>query len=211
MENPSRIKVAIADDHQVVIDGICAMLENSQEIEMVGSAYDGKSAIDVVRILKPQVLLMDINMPDMDGIEATKIISRQHPDVKILMLSMLKEQSMVRKALDYGALGYVLKNEGKENLIEAIQCVANDKQYLSDGISLESQIAYPQDGTPRISRREKQVLELIVNEYTAKEIATELFISVNTVDAHRKNLLMKLDVRNTAGLVRTAIEHHLLG
>ncbi len=207
MNEKSRIKIAIVDDHQVVIDGICAMLESSDVIEVVGSAFDGKSAVDVVRILKPEVLLMDINMPDMNGIEATRIICRQHPEVKILMLSMLKEQSMVRKALEYGALGYILKNEGKETLIEAIQCVARGDKYLSEGISPESQIT---DGKPKISRREKQVLQLIVNEFTAKEIAEELFISVNTVDAHRKNLLMKLDARNTAGLVRMALQQKLI-
>ena len=203
------IRIAIVDDHQVVIDGICAMLAGSDQIEVIGTAHNGKDAMDVVRILKPDLVLMDISMPVMDGIETTQMLTRQHPETRILMLSMLKEQSMVKKALDYGAAGYILKNEGKETLIQAIKQVASGQEYLSEGV-IESQKRQNTSPGPKISRREKQVLRLIVNEYTAKEISDELFISINTVDSHRKNLLMKLDARNTAGLVRMAIEHDLL-
>lgn len=208
-QNINGISIVIVDDHQVVIDGICAMLTGTEQIEVVGTAHNGKDAIDIVRILKPDLVLMDISMPVMDGIEATQMLTRQYPDTKILMLSMLKEQSMVKRALDHGAVGYVLKNEGKETLIEAIEQVASGQKYLSEGVVESQKIQQSQTG-PKISRRERQVLRLIVNEYTAKEISDELFISINTVDSHRKNLLMKLDVRNTAGLVRMAIEHDLL-
>jgi DNA-binding NarL/FixJ family response regulator len=206
----NKIRIAIVDDHQVVIDGIGAMLAGSEQIEVIGTAHNGRDAINLVRILKPDLVLMDISMPEMDGIESTQMLSRQHPETKILMLSMLKEQSMVKRALDHGALGYVLKNEGKETLVEAIKQVASGQKYLSEGV-LENQKKKTKTLIgPQISRREKQVLKLIVNEYTAKEISDELFISINTVDSHRKNLLMKLDARNTAGLVRMAIEYDLL-
>ncbi|NND32209.1 MAG: response regulator transcription factor [Saprospiraceae bacterium] len=204
------IRIAIVDDHQVVIDGICAMLAGSEQIEVVGTAHNGKDAIDIVRILKPNLVLMDISMPVMDGIETTQMLTRQYPETKILMLSMLKEQSMVKRALDHGAVGYVLKNEGKETLIEAIEQVASGEKYLSEGVVESQKMQKQTPAGPKISRREKQVLQLIVNEYTAKEISDELFISINTVDSHRKNLLMKLDARNTAGLVRMAIEYDLL-
>jgi DNA-binding NarL/FixJ family response regulator len=205
-----KIRIAIVDDHQVVIDGICAMLTGYDQIEVVGTAHNGRDAINLVRILKPNLVLMDISMPEMDGIECTQMLSRQQPKTKILMLSMLKEQSMVKRALDFGALGYVLKNEGKETLIEAIEQVASGKKYLSEGVIENQKRQSKTPVGPNISRREKQVLKLIVNEYTAKEISDELFISINTVDSHRKNLLMKLDARNTAGLVRIAIEYDLL-
>ena len=205
-----KIRIAIIDDHQVVIDGICAMLTGYDQIEVVGTAHNGRDAINLVRILKPNLVLMDISMPEMDGIECTQMLSRQQPETKILMLSMLKEQSMVKRALDYGALGYVLKNEGKETLIEAIEQVASGEKYLSEGVMENQKKQSKTPSGPNISRREKQVLKLIVNEYTAKEISDELFISINTVDSHRKNLLMKLDARNTAGLVRIAIEYDLL-
>lgn len=207
--DPLTIRLVIIDDHQVVIDGLRAMLEGHAHIEVIGTAHNGKDGIQAIKILEPDLVLMDINMPELDGIETTALLSRQYPEIKVLMLSMLKEQSMVRKAMDKGALGYVLKNEGRDELIHAIKTVAAGNRYLSDDLQTKNLMIRESTG-PKISRREKQVLQLIVDEFTAKEIADKLFISINTVDSHRKNLLMKLNARNTAGLVRIALENNLV-
>ena len=212
MQNESSdiIKIVIVDDHQVVIDGIKAMLSSSQQLDIIGQAHDGNEALDVVRILRPDVVLMDINMPGMDGIKCTSELSRLYPGSKVLMLSMIKERSMVKKALDAGANGYVLKNEGRDELIDAIVRVHRGQKYMSEDLTVSYTESYSVVGRPIISRREKQVLALIVQEYTAKGIAEKLFITQHTVDAHRKNLLMKLGVKNTAGLVREALKHQLV-
>ena len=203
------IRIMIVDDHQVVIDGIQAMLRDVPTLEIVGQARSGEEALAFCELLSPDVMLLDISMPDMDGLEVCEQVSREFPNIHILMLSMLREYTMVRKAREKGASGYVLKNEGKEALVGAIKKVAGGGRYLSRQLSSYRKKHRAMEG-PRISRREKEVLQLIVQECTAKEIAQKLFISENTVHAHRKNLLMKLEVKNTAGLVRVALRYGLL-
>ena len=207
----SEIRVVLVDDHQVVIDGLNAMLNSCAHLKIVGQARNGKEAIQAVSVLKPDVVLMDINMPELNGIESCRIIMQDHPDIKIIMLSMLKEYSMMTKALRQGAVGYVLKNEGRDELIKAINSVMIGKKYISEEFKkLEEQEHLKTANHIRISRRERQVLKLIVDEFTMKDIATKLFISQNTVIAHRKNLMMKLGAKNTAGLVRVAVSQGLI-
>ncbi|MCG8331519.1 MAG: response regulator transcription factor [Chitinophagales bacterium] len=212
-----KIKVLIADDHQLVVDGLKLMFEGIDHIEYVSSARNGQEALAQLSIHEVDVLLLDVNMPVMDGIACCTEVFQQFPDVKILALSMMKEASLVKKMLKEGAAGFLLKNAGQEEVLEAIQKVYKGEKAFSaeildilmeslSGIKKKS----PNRIFPRISRREKQILNLIVWEKTTQEIADELFISFSTVETHRKNLLHKLDVRNTAGLVRVALENGLL-
>ncbi len=210
------IKVLIADDHQIVIDGIRLMLSDADGLECAGTANSGEEALQLLQNLPIDVLLLDINMPGMDGLECCRKVHADFPAVKILMLSMLREGSLVKMLLNEGASGYLLKNAGKDEVIDAIRKVHAGERALSPevlDIFLENnsekkkQMASP---FPKLSRREKQVLQLIVGERTTGEIASELFISFGTVETHRRNLLMKLNARNTAGLVRMALEYDLL-
>lgn len=210
------IKILITDDHQIVIDGIKLMLEAAPDLECIAEAHSGEEALELLAKNPVDVLLLDINMPGMDGLECCRKVSARFPEVKILMLSMLREGNLVKKLLNEGASGYLLKNAGKEELIESIRKVHQGERILGTEI-LDIFLSSP--GTkkkrmtspfPKLSRREKQVLQLIVDERTTSEIAESLFISFGTVETHRRNLLLKLNARNTAGLVRMAMEYDLL-
>jgi len=164
------------------------------------------------------VILLDINLPGMNGIEVCQKLSKEYPEVKVLALSMHNEESFVTEILKHGAQGYILKNTGKKELLNAIQAVFSGQSYFSDEVtetimkSLVSQKSCTKKSSilaPKISRREKDVLDLIVREHTTQEIADTLFISLKTVESHRRSLLTKLGVRNTAGLVRVALENQL--
>ncbi len=210
------IKILITDDHQLVIDGIKLMLAEVPDFQCVGEANNGEKALEFLAKTTPDVLLLDINMPGMDGLETCRRVHRDFPMVKILMLSMLREGSLVKLLLNEGASGYLLKNAGKDEVIEAIRKVHRGERALSSEVldiflqpasEKKRLMASP---FPALSRREKQVLQLIVDEKTTGEIAEELFISFGTVETHRRNILMKLNARNTAGLVKAAIEYNLL-
>ena len=210
------INVFITDDHQLVIDGIKLMLEGADDLQCVGEANHGDQALELLPLSNAHVILLDINMPGMDGLECCRQVRARFPQVKILMLSMLREGSLVKMLLHEGASGYLLKNAGQEEVIDAIRKVSAGKRALSSevlDIFLENsteKIKRQSSPFPKISRREKQVLQLIVQERTTGEIADELFISFGTVETHRRNLLVKLNARNTAGLVRVALEYDLL-
>jgi len=213
------IQILIADDHKMFVDGLISILKGEDDIQVVDACYTG---IDIFNILKNKhvdVILLDINIPGMNGIEVTKKMGQDFPDVKILALSMHNEESFVTEILKHGALGYILKNTDRNELITAIRTVFNGQTYFSKDVtqtimkSLVKKDKQSQSTSivlPKISRREKEVLQLIVKEYTTQEIANELFISLKTVESHRSSLLSKLNVRNTAGLVRIAIEHKLI-
>ncbi len=210
------IKIVVTDDHQLVIDGIKLMLAEADDIVCIGEANGGEQVLELLAKTSADVLLLDINMPGMDGLECCRRVKHDFPQVKILMLSMLREGSLVKTLLKEGASGYLLKNAGKDEVIEAIRKVhAGERVFSSDlmDIFLESSSTRNKLQTspfPKISRRERQVLQLIVEERTTAEIAKELYISFGTVETHRRNLLMKLNVRNTAGLVRIALEYNLI-
>lgn len=210
------IKVFIVDDHQMVIDGFQLLLQNHPNIKVVGYALEAQSAIAQLPDLSPNVVLLDINMPGINGIEACKQILKLVPQVKIITITMHKEGSLIKKMLGNGAKGYVLKNAGKEELIHAIETVHAGKIYLdqtSNQIMLNaigSKKPIKSEGLfPKLSRREKEVLHLILEEHTTQEIANKLFISFGTVETHRRNMLIKTGTRNTAGLVKTVLEYDL--
>ena len=210
------IRVYIADDHQVLLDGLKTLLTSFEDIEVVGAGHNGKEAIEFLQSNSVDVILMDINMPEMNGIDACKIISKEHPEVRIIALSMYNKASFIQQMLKSGAAGYILKNTGQEELVEAIRTVMQGEQYLGKTVSrtlMTSMMGKKKDSQsyiPELTRREKEILELIAQEYTTQEISDELHISLNTVETHRKNLLSKCGVRNSVGLVKVAYERGLL-
>ena len=203
------IKIFIVDDHYMVVEGIRSLLQHEKNIEWMGHAGNADSCLSFLRQQLPAVILMDISMPGLSGIELCKIVREKYPSVFIIALSTFNQQSFIQKMMDNGASGYVLKNATQEELMEAIETVAAGKTYLSDEIA--SVLRKDDDSTlPVITRREKEVLDLIAQGLTNQEIAEKLFISSATVDTHRKNLLAKLDAKNTASLVRIAMENRLI-
>lgn len=212
------IRTVIAEDHLLVRDGIRALLEKAGNIEVVGEASNGQEAVILTRKLEPDVLIMDIMMPIMNGIQAAENIRDMDLPVHILLLSMYSDPGLVYQALQYGVKGYVLKSSVSEELISAVHAVSGGEVYLSGPISeiLVEQAVNPQaslqkeDLLSSLSPREREIVQLIAEEYTSAEIAQILAISEKTVEKHRSHLLEKLKVRNIAGLVRFAIKHRLV-
>ncbi len=200
--------VFIVDDHYMVIEGIRSLLQNEKGIEWMGHAMNAASCLAFLKKQQPDVILMDINLPDKSGIDLCKEVKEQYPSVFIVGLSTFNQQSFIQKMMDNGASGYVLKNATQEELTDAIGTVMKGKLYLSEEAS---QTLRKEDASNIIlTRREKEVLELIANGMTNAEIAKKLFISVTTVDTHRKNLLAKLEAKNTASLVRIAAQMQMI-
>lgn len=208
------IKLFIVDDHQLVLDGISSMLFASKEIELVGEAMNAKDALTFLESNDTDVAIIDINLPDMDGIDLCKEITSKYKNIKVMALTTFNEASFITRFMKNGASGYLLKNTSAPDLIEAIITVNADGQYLPADVqsTLISSSLGSSKSTfiPKLTRREKEVLKLIIDEMTTKEIAEKLFISVATVETHRLHLLSKMEVRNTAGLVKVAIQKGLV-
>lgn len=210
------INILIADDHQIFIDGLKSLLNDVKDFEILAEANNGKQVIEALNQKQIDVAILDVNMPEMNGIETTKYISKHFPTVKVLMLTMHNRKEFIVELIAAGASGYLLKNCNKKELTDAIIALSQDKDYFSREVTdtvIESlkQIKRGElHPAAELSKRELEVLQLISNELTTKEIAQKLFISENTVETHRKNLITKLNVRNTAGLVRYAIEKKLI-
>lgn len=216
MPPKSAIRILLVDDHQMFIDGLAAIFSDVDEIQVVGKCLNGTEALEQCQRADPYVVLLDINLPDMDGVEVCKKITTTHPNIKVIALTTHSEGSFISSMLNNGAKGYVLKNSNKEILQQAIKAVHRGETFLGKEVTealiqgMMPENKQSRAHTPKLTRREKEVLALIVEEYTTQEIANKLFISLNTVETHRKHLLHKLNVRNTAGLVRFAMEHNLL-
>lgn len=213
------IDILIADDHTMFVDGIESILEAEEDIQVIGRCYDGLTILPFIKDKKPDILLLDVNLPGKNGIEVCKELNSKFPSVKVLAISMFNEESYVSEILNNGAKGYILKNTGREELLLAIKTVHSDKTYFSKEVTntiMKGLMSSRKNGSkktsffPKISRREKEVLALIVDEHTTQEIANKLFISLKTVESHRSSLLSKLNARNTAGLVRITLENKLL-
>jgi DNA-binding NarL/FixJ family response regulator len=214
------IKILIADDHQMFRDGLKSLLEKESNIEIVGEAENGQEVLDFVKDHEVNLVLMDINMDGMNGIEATQQLKKNHPNTQVLVLSMHSETSYILTMLDAGAKGYILKNAGRDEMIRAIKVVAEGNTYYSSQVSNKiieqlsakkkvKKLSSSIQDMP-LTEREIEVLLLISQEYSNPEIAEKLFISIRTVDTHRRNLLDKLGVKNTAGLVKYAIKKGLI-
>jgi DNA-binding NarL/FixJ family response regulator len=212
------IKILIAEDHALVRSGIRALLEKAGDVLVVGEAANGQEVIELAEKLHPDIVLMDIMMPRMNGIQAAERLRELKVPARVLVLSMYSDESLIHQALQSGVKGYVLKTSVGDELLWAVRTVARGETYLSSQVSsivVESAI-HPHRANPTgdplamLSPREKEVLQLIAEEHTSSEIAGLLFISEKTVEKHRASLMDKLKVRNLAGLVRMAIKHGLV-
>jgi DNA-binding NarL/FixJ family response regulator len=204
------IKVFIVDDHYMVIEGIRSLLQNEKNIEWLGHATSAASCHAFLHQERPDVILMDINLPDQSGIDLCRDVREKYPAVLILGLSTFNQQSFIEKMLAHGASGYVLKNATQQELMEGIETVIKGKQYLSFDAALALRKPDTENNLPVLTRREKEVLGLIAEGMTNNEIAQQLFISSATVDTHRKNLLTKFDAKNTASLIRMAAQMKII-
>lgn len=210
------ISVYIIDDHKLVIDGLSLLLQDETDIKVIGYALSAEEAIKQIPHEVVDVVLLDINLPGMNGINFCKKLQKAYPTIKIIAISMHKESSLIKLMLQNGAKGYVLKNAGKEEVVEAIHKVHQNKTYLDKEVNEIVMQSVFQKKTekkihpfPTISRREKDVLNCILEECTTQEIADKLCISFGTVETHRRNILIKTGARNTAGLVKIALEYDL--
>lgn len=210
------IRVFVIDDHPMIIEGIKMLLHESPDITLVGSATDGFSALAALESLTADVVLLDINLPDMDGIELCRQLKSRYLALKVLGLSTFKERSFITRMLEAGASGYLLKNATREELEEAVITVSKGRMFLDAEVSsIVTQPAAPPTVTttrpaPMLTAREKEVLGLIADGYTNQQIAGQLYISHLTVDSHRKNLLSKFEVSNTAALIKYAVRCELV-
>jgi DNA-binding NarL/FixJ family response regulator len=206
-----KIRVFITDDHYMVVEGIRSLLQQDEEIELIGHASNASSCLSFLRLEQPDVILMDISMPDKSGIELCEEVKAKYPLIQVLGLSTFDQKSFVQKMMENGASGYILKTATKQELSKAIQMVYKGQKYLSMGASDALKSARKdQASLPFITRREKEVLQLIADGFTNAEIAEKLFIGSATVDTHRKSLLAKFNMKNTASLVRFVTQHNLI-
>lgn len=213
------INILIVDDHEMFVDGLESIFDKEDDINIVAKCLVARDIFKEGLLEKTDIILLDINLPDISGIDICKRLIESNKDVKILVLSMYDEESYITEILKSGALGYVLKNTGRKELLTAIRTVATGKTYFSEAVTKTIMNGIMNKNRndkeqvkvlPKITRREREVLELIIQENTNQEIAGKLFISLKTVEAHRSSLLSKLNARNTAGLVRITMENKIL-
>ena len=212
------IRVVIADDHHLVRQGIRALLESQDDIQVVGEAKDGYEALELVEYMEPDVLVLDINMPRLEGIEAMKKVFDLDLKTQVLILSMYSDKSLIKKAVRNGAKGYLLKRSVTEELLCAIRAASQGEVYLSSDILQTFDIDWldiqdssdESDPLERLTDRERQIFKLIADGYTNNAVASDLGISVKTVEKHRSNLMEKLGVQDMAGLIREAIKQGLI-
>jgi two-component system nitrate/nitrite response regulator NarL len=203
----------MAEDHQMLIDGVKAFFEYDEDYNIIGSANDGLELVRLVKLKQPKLVITDIRMPIMDGVQATRIIKQEFPHIKVLAMTMFDQPEAIRQMLEAGASGYILKNSGIKMLSEAIETVSRGDTFFDKNVALNFMNDYIQDKVHVgksdkvvLSNREKQILHLIANGKTSKEIAAELFIAKTTVDTHRKNMIRKLDLRSGTELIKYAID-----
>lgn len=214
-----KIKILLADDHQMFLDGLSSLLTQLKEVQVVATVKSGDEALEKLSLLSPDLVIIDLNMPVLNGIETTRLIKSRYPKVKILGLTMDNDLDSVTAMLEAGASGYVLKNTGKAELEVAIKQVMQGDPYLSQSIS--NQLAQnllqnfqekkeQENALDVLTERELEILKMIALENSNSEIANSLFISPKTVETHRKNLMRKIGVRNSLGVYKFAVKHKLV-
>ncbi len=211
----NKINLLIADDHTMFLQGIMSLLEQEPNICVAGTAINGIEALEIIKKGNIDFIILDVSMPEMDGIELSKILKKEHPDVKILIVSTHSNVMMISRLIRIGVNGYLLKNAEKSELLKAINTIASGENYFAEELeekhlSNSSKIEKQVSNLTELSSREKEILVLIAHEYNTAEIAEKTFISLNTVNTHRRNLLSKLNAKNTAGLVKYAVENGLV-
>lgn len=210
------IKILIADDHQLFREGLINLLSSTADIEIIAQAENGKQTIDKARRLNPDIIIMDISMPIINGIEATGILQTEAPKIKVIALTMHSEKHFIKGMLEAGASGYLFKNCTYEELINAIKTVHSGKKYLSDEITefiIGDYIGSPkniQDSDIKLSEREQEILKLFAEGKTSREISEQLFISVKTVGTHKQHILEKLNLNSTTDMVKYAIKKGII-
>ena len=212
------IRVVIADDHEIFRDGLALMLSKQKNIELVGQAENGRQLVDMVLTLLPDIILTDIKMPLMDGVEASRYIIQKIPDAKIIALSMFDEENLVIDMLEAGAKGYLLKNADKQEILEALATVNENNTYYCRlttarlaSMIVKSRFSDSKKLKPvEFNEREKEIIRYICQQDTAQQIADKLFLSKRTVEGYRTRILEKMNVKNTAGVVIYAMKHHLI-
>lgn len=203
-----KIKLLIVDDHRVLVEGLNKLFENSDTVEVIGVAFSGKECRSAMQKRLPDVILLDINLPDVSGIDLCKEIKTDNPDIKIVALSSFNEYTIVRRMIENGASGYVVKNAMPEEIMMSVEMVANNEIFLCEEIDL---LMRKRSNNPIwLTPREKELLKFIVEGLTNHEIAEKMYLGVETINSYRKNLLIKLGAKNTAVLVRMALEEKLV-
>lgn len=212
------IKIILADDHNIVRAGIKAILEKMSNIKIVAEASNGKQVLNIIKEIEPDIVLLDIAMPELNGLEVTQQISKNYPNIKVIILSMYKSEEYVLQALKFGASGYLLKDSAVDELLIAINAVVKGDKYLSPFVSksvIENLLVKSSDKIDikksdyllnKLTPRQREIFQLIAEGYTSKEIAYKLKISPKTVEAHRKQLMTRLGIYDIAGLVKYAIK-----
>ena len=203
-----KIKLLIVDDHRVLVEGLNKLFDNSDTVGVIGVAYSGKECRNALRKELPDVILLDINLPDVSGIDLCKEIKTENPEIKIVALSSFNEYTIVRRMIENGASGYVVKNAMPEEIILSVETVANNEIFMCEEIDL---LMHNRSNNPIwLTPREKELLKYIVEGLTNHEIAEKMYLGVETINSYRKNLLIKLGAKNTAVLVRMALEEKLV-
>lgn len=205
-----KIKVLVVDDHPMVLEGMRSMLQQIAFVIVTGTVSNAYEAIEHIKLTAPDIVITDINMPEISGIELTLKIKKEFAAVKVIAMSTFKERSYISQMIQNGASGYLVKSASKEEIEEAILSVHEGKLYMSLDINLSSSDKQELNNIPVLSSREKEVLQLIADGMTNPQIATKLFLSMHTVDSHRKNLLTKFAVNNTASLIKLAAKYNLV-
>jgi two-component system response regulator NreC len=213
-----KIRVFLAEDHTIVRKGIRSLLNGQPDIEVVGEAANGRDAVEQVETLQPDIVLMDITMPELNGLEATRRIKKEHPHIKVLVLTMYTNEEYIHQLLQAGASGYLDKHTAPNELVLAIQSVNRGDPFLSPSISKtiieeylrQSDDTHPEDNYDKLSSREREVLQLLAEGHSYKDVAEKLQISVKTVGVHRINIMEKLTISNSAELVKYAIRKGII-
>ena len=200
------IRLAIADDHQSLIDGIVLLLKYEENIEFVGTANDGEELLEIVKLKQPNVVLTDIRMPKMDGIELTKQIHTNWPEIKIVAFSMFDQEDAINKMLEAGISGYLLKNSPLSEVLNAIREVHSGNTYFDANIEITQNDDSNKTAKGKLTKRQMEILQLVAQGKTSREIADELFIGIHTVDTHRKNMARILGLKGKGELLRYAVE-----
>lgn len=213
----SKTRLLIVDDHQMLLDGIRALLQDENQFEIIAEAHNGTQALSILKENEIDIVLTDINMPEMDGITLAQKIHTEFPDSKIIALSMFSERQTIRDMVDAGVSGYILKNTGKEELVSALTKIAAGGLYFGDEVTNEMMrmMNEPEKSDDKqnqvnLTLREREILKLISKEYSNSQIANELFISERTVETHRKNIFRKTNTKSIVGLIKYAYEHQLV-
>ncbi|MES2061399.1 MAG: response regulator transcription factor [Bacteroidota bacterium] len=204
--------IFIVDDHQMVIDGLRLIIDTIEGFDIVGESTSAPHALDVLDTVNADILLTDVSMPEMSGIELTRLVKKRYPHIRVIALSMFSESQVVAEMIDAGISGYILKNTGKQELIEALNKVASGQNYFGQDITLQLMKSFKrnQDETSRLTDREIEIIRMIEQDFGNKQIADMLFISERTVETHRKNILRKTNTQTVVGLLKYAYERKII-